>query len=128
VTITQTEVAQIKSYADAVASDPQFHGINVRWSFWIISSELDSTVRRDANQPNRTRGQIAAWDNIRIWAKTWSQVIDECETRLRYFKDALEYDASKEHAADYINRAHDMETIPVPLRAVGETTPTTGVP
>jgi hypothetical protein len=123
VIITQTEVAQVKSYADAVASDAQFHGINVHWSFWIISSELDSTVRRDANQPNRAPGQIAAWDNIRIWAKTWSQVIDECETRLRYFKDALEYDASKEHAADYINRAHEVETIPVPLRAVGETRP-----
>jgi hypothetical protein len=30
--------------------------------------------------------------------------------------DALEYDASKEHAAEYINRAHDRETIPAPLQ------------
>jgi hypothetical protein len=123
VMITQAEVAQIKSYADAVAGDPQFHGINVHWSFWIISSELDSTVTRDANQPNLPPGQIAAWNNIRIWAKTWSQIIDDCETRLRYFKDALEYDASKEHAADYINRVHDIETIPTPLRTVGGARP-----
>jgi hypothetical protein len=44
-------------------------------------------------------------------------VIEDCEARLRYFKQALEYDASKEHAADYINRAHNSATIPVPLRA-----------
>lgn len=124
VTITQTEVAQIKSYAEAVASDPQFNAINVHWDFWVISSELEKTVARDANESGRALGQIAEWnDNIRIWAKTWSQVIDECETRLRHFKDALEYDASKEHAADYINRAHEPTTIPATLRAVTDVKP-----
>jgi len=123
VTVTQAEVAQVKSYADVVARDPQFHGINVHWDFWVISSELDSTVTRDANQPNSPPGQIAAWNNMRIWAKTWSQIVDDCETRLRLFKDALEYDASKEHAADYINRAHDAQTIPAPLRGVDKANP-----
>lgn len=119
VTITQTEVAQIKSYAEAVASDPQFHAIKVHWDFWVISSELERTVSRDANAPGLPPGQIAGWDdNIRIWAKTWSQIIDECEMRLRHFKDALQYDASKEHAADYINRAHEMKAVPGPLRMV----------
>ncbi len=39
--ITQTEVGQIKSYADAVAANPQFHAIEVQWDFWIISTELE---------------------------------------------------------------------------------------
>jgi hypothetical protein len=121
VTITQAEVGQIKSYADAVATDPQFHAIEVEWDFWVISTELESTVTRDANQPGKPPGQIAGWDsNIRIWAKTWSQLIGDCEARLRYFREALEYDASKEHATDYINRAHTATTIPVPLRAGDE--------
>jgi hypothetical protein len=117
VKITQTEVAQIKSYADAVASDPQFRAVEVQWDFWVISTELDSTVTRDASEPGRPLGQIAGWgSNIRIWAKTWSQVIEDSEARLRYFKEALECDASKEHAVDYINRAHSPATIPAPLR------------
>jgi hypothetical protein len=123
VTITQAEVAQLKSYADAVATDPQFHAINVHWDFWVISSDLDSTVTRDASEPGRAPGQIASWGNVRLWAKTWSQLIDDCETRLRHFKDALEYDASKEHASDYINRAHDAQNIPAPLRAEHPATP-----
>jgi hypothetical protein len=118
VMITQVEVGQIKSYADAVATDAQFRAIEVEWDFWVISTELESTVTRDANQPGRPPGQIAGWDsNIRIWAKTWSQLIGDCEARLRYYREALEYDASKEHAADYINRAHSTATIPAPLRA-----------
>lgn len=118
VKVSQTEVAQIKSYAEAVADDAQFRAIDVQWDFWVISTELESTVDKDANSAGRPRGQIASWGNIRIWAKTWSQLIDECETRLRHFRDALEYDASREHAADYINQAHDLDTVPAPLRAV----------
>jgi len=114
--ITQTEVGQIKSYAEAVASDPQFNAVKVHWDFWVISTDLDSTVQKDASEVGRPLGQIASWGNIRIWAKSWSQLIDECETRLRYFKEALEYDASNEHAADYLNRTHDKATIPEPLR------------
>jgi hypothetical protein len=122
VMITQAEVAQIKSYANAVATDPQFHAIEVEWDFWVISTELESTVTRDAEQPGRPPGQIAGWgSNIRIWAKTWSQLIDDCEARLRYFKDALEYDASKEHAADYINRAHSPATVPASMRPTDDT-------
>lgn len=124
VPITQVEVGQIKSYAQALAADPQFRSVKVHWDFWVISTELEDTVIRDANQPNLPPGQIAGWDdNIRIWAKTWSQIIDDCETRLRHYKEALEYDASKEHAADYINREHEPATIPKPLRVVVEARP-----
>lgn len=116
VTITQTEVGQLKSYADVVKGDPEFHGVNIHWDFWVISTELESTVAQDANQLNRPPGQIAAWGNVRLWAKTWSQIIEDAEAKLRHFKEALEYDARREHAADYLNRSHDPETIPEPLR------------
>jgi hypothetical protein len=56
VTITQAEVAQIASYADADASDAQFNPINVHCDFWVISSNLDSTVPRDANADFRGAG------------------------------------------------------------------------
>ncbi|OBA64944.1 hypothetical protein A5647_24790 [Mycobacterium sp. 1100029.7] len=116
VPITQKEVAQLKSYADAVAADSQFNAVNVQWDFWVISSELDRTVTRDANRVNQPPGQVTEWENIRLWAKTWSQLIDDAETRLRHYREALEYDASREHAVDYINRVHEAETVPVPLR------------
>ncbi|SHV16190.1 ATP-binding protein [Mycobacteroides abscessus] len=118
VPITQKEVAQLKSYAYAVAEDPQFHAINVHWDFWVVSSKLDPTVEKDANQPDRPSGQLNDYGNIRLWAKTWSDLIEENEVRLKYFKDALEYDASLEHAIDYLNREHDENTIPSHLKIV----------
>jgi hypothetical protein len=35
----------------------------------------------------------------------------------------VRYDASREHAADYINRAHDAQNIPAPLRAAERSMP-----
>lgn len=118
VPITQKEMGQLRSYADAVADDPQFESVDVHWDFWIISTEMDSSVKRDANQPNQPPGLVTTWNNIRIWAKTWSQLVEENEFKLRYFKESLEYDASKEHAIDYINRSHDPAAIPKHLHSV----------
>lgn len=117
VTITQQEVGQIKSYAEAVANDPQFHSVNAHWDFWVISTKLDNVVLQDARQPNLPPGQIADWDgNVRIWAKTWSEIIEDCEARLQFYQQTLEYNASREHAADYVIRSHDPDTVPEILR------------
>ena len=89
VKITNKEAGQIKEYAEAVASDPQFHGFNVRWDFWVISTEIDAVVARDASGNHLPPGMIADWGNgVRVWAKTWSQLIGDCEPRLRHYKEA----------------------------------------
>ncbi|MEV1241912.1 hypothetical protein ACIBO2_13675 [Nonomuraea sp. NPDC050022] len=62
VKIGQAEVAQIKSYAEAIVSDPQFRDARVSWDFWVVSTELAEIVRRDASAPNRPPGCIAEWE------------------------------------------------------------------
>lgn len=118
VVITNKEAGQIKSYADAVSKDPQFLDRNVRWDFWIISTKMDDVVAKDAQANNRMPGLIADWENIvRIFAKTWSQLIGDRERRLRHYKQVLDHDASSEHAAEYLNRAHDPDHVPAPFKA-----------
>ena len=116
VVITNKETGQIKSYAEAVRKDPQFHGHNISWDFWVISTKMDDVVAQDAQAINRPPGLIADWGQVRIWAKTWSQLIADCEGRLRHFKQALEHDASGEHAAEYLARAHDEKHVPASFK------------
>jgi hypothetical protein len=115
VRIGQKEVAQIKSYAQAVANDPQFADTDVQWDFWIISTDMDDVVRRDASQPHEPLGRIANWVTVRIWAKTWAEVIEDCETRLHYYRDRLDHDPAAKHASEYLQRVHGQRT-PKPLR------------
>lgn len=106
VKVGQKEVAQLKSYAQAVVADPQFHDAEVTWDFWVVSTEMDDVVRQDAHQPHRPSGQIANWGNVRVWAKTWAEIVEDCEVRLHYYREHLDHDPSTVHAQEYLNRAH----------------------
>jgi len=115
VRIGQKEVGQIKSYAEAVASDPQFANTDVQWDFWIVSTEMGDVVRRDATQPNEPPGRIANWGNVRVWAKIWAEIIDDCEARLQYYRERLEHDPAARHATEYLQRVHGQRA-PKPLQ------------
>lgn len=112
VKIGQAEVAQIKSYAEAIVSDPQFLDARVSWDFWVVSTEMTEIVRRDANAPNRPPGCIAEWaGGVRVWARTWSEIIDDCEDRLHFYRERLNHDPATEHAVEYLQRVHG-EVVP----------------
>lgn len=113
VRLGQTEVAQIKSYAEAVMGDPQFTSDQVRWDFWLVSTEMDDVVKRDANQPDKPAGQLADWGNAKIWARTWAEIVGECERRLHYYRERLDHDPDPEHAVDYLNRTHGDRVPPI---------------
>ncbi|WP_327585454.1 ATP-binding protein [Nonomuraea sp. NBC_00507] len=112
VKIGQVEVAQIKSYAEAIVSDPQFRDVRVSWDFWVVSTEMADIVRRDASAPNRPPGCIAEWEGgVRIWARTWCEIIDDCEDRLHFYRERLNHDPASEHAVEYLQRVH-REVVP----------------
>jgi hypothetical protein len=107
VKLGQTELGQIRSYADAVVSDPQFKDAGLTWDFWVVSSAMDRVAHREATAPNRPPGCIAEWDGgVRIWARTWGEIIEDCEARLHFYRDRLNHDPATDHALDYLQRVH----------------------
>jgi hypothetical protein len=118
VPISAKEVAQIKSYADAVTNDPQFQGRKSHWDFLLVSTKIDRVTQKDLQKPP---GLLSDWADqdppARIWVRTWADIIDERENQLRFFKDALNYDASREHAIDYINKNFPEDVVPPKLKA-----------
>jgi len=115
------ELAQIKSYAQAVADDPQFRDNRVDWDFWLITTDMDPSVRMEARQKDRPPGCVVDYQvegvHIRVWVRTWSEIIDECRDRMRFFQERLEHDPDMEQAIEYLNSAHQLGIIPEPLRA-----------
>ena len=65
-------------------------------------------MRRQARQRNRPEGLVFddEQQRITIWVKTWGQVIQECQGRLRFFQDHLRYAADNESALAYLRDAH----------------------
>jgi hypothetical protein len=101
-------LTQVKKYAQAVARDSRFTGVPIRWTFVAISDEMDDFAKSEANQRDRPRGLVADDPglNIRVWAKTWSEVINDARSRLRFFKEQLTYEADQESAKAYLKSKH----------------------
>lgn len=109
--VDEDVLSQIKRYAQAVAEDDRFKDVDVEWDFLAVSNELSSGARRDATQPGRPVGLIVEYDNptIRVWAKTWGQIIQEAEGRLTFYRRKLNYQADESHALTYLRSVnHDL--------------------
>ena len=81
---------------------------SVKKVFWAISNDISDSVRLDANQADRQSGivSIIKNPNITIWVKTWSQIIDDSQSRLRFFQERLEYTADRDSALEHLRETH----------------------
>jgi hypothetical protein len=102
------ELMQIKEYALAVARDERFRDVTARWDFWLLTNEYDEFAAAEARQTGRPRNLI--WDKddppMRVWLKTWSQLIDENRARLRFMQKELDYDPVQEDALERLKLRH----------------------
>jgi hypothetical protein len=116
VVVGDTEITQIKNYARAVARDPRFDRLQmVQWDFVIVSTRLTEGAESDASQTGRERGLVWEQEGIRVWVRTWAEIIDDAEFRLNFVKERLGYAPTDELALDYLRRTH-AEFVPEPLR------------
>ncbi|MEL7483667.1 MAG: ATP-binding protein [Planctomycetota bacterium] len=114
-------IQQVKKYAYAVARDERFRTSEVNWTFWAISNDMDDYARMEASQSARPAGLIHEQENprIRIWVKTWNQVLDECRARLEFFRRRLEYVATHDAGVGHLQKVY-AKYIPPVLKADGK--------
>lgn len=124
VTAGRTELDQIESYAMALAADPRFADSTTHWDFWLVTSDMDAVLRQKSNQRGRERGLAfdpdevpdAPGATVRVWVRTWGQIINEARHRLDYFRNELQHDPSLEEAKEYLRRQHS-DVVPEALLA-----------
>lgn len=109
VVIGQTEINQIESYAFAVAEDERFKNVNVRWDFWIISTDMDKIARRKSRTDGLPQGVLHRSEDkrITIWAKTWSEIIVANKARLDFIQKHLEVQADKGNALKELQETYE---------------------
>ena len=107
VKIGRDEIGQIKDYAFAIAEDARFAADRTRWSFWVVSNELDAFARRDTSQVNMPRGQLYNDGNTEIWIKTWGEIIDGCKARMKFVQDHLQANVDRESSLRYLKQTYE---------------------
>jgi hypothetical protein len=102
------EITQIKKYAYTVADDSRFNMTDVRWDFVVVSSDLSAFAQKEASQALRPPGLVADLDDgrVRVWVKTWAQIIGEAEHRHKFVREALQYSPAAEQELAYLREVH----------------------
>ena len=109
VKIDTAVTAQIESYAFAVADDERFRSVPAKWVFWAVSNDMDAVVTRKVSQRDRARGILFQDEEqrITIWVKTWSQVINDCKARLRFFEEKLNYTPDRDSSLEHLSSTYE---------------------
>jgi hypothetical protein len=107
--VTSAVIGQARSYAFAVAGDDRFQNVKTNWSFWALSTSMDKYAQLEAQQEGHPRGVVYQSKanaernyNMTVWAKSWSEIIEECSGRLRFFQERLNYNASQSSGKQFL--------------------------
>ncbi|WP_417260221.1 ATP-binding protein [Celeribacter sp.] len=103
--LNEDVINQIKKYAKAVALEDRFKHSNVEWDFVAVANRFTKDAEFEARQKDKPRGLVLEIDDpikIRVWAKTWGEIIQEAEGRLTFYKRRLEYQANDKEALRYL--------------------------
>lgn len=104
ITIGRKEMDQVEDYVNAILAQPDFINTSTQWNFYLVTSEYDDVVRQRITQENRPRGLFIDMPNHKVWIKSWSELIRDCEARLKFVQDKLRIEVSAEEIEERIAR------------------------
>lgn len=109
VKVGANEIMQVEKYAYTIADDERFRHLHTRWSFWVISNDIDAFAAVKTRQKDKPRGLISQTEDgkIEVWVKTWSEIIAECKARLSFVQEHLQTNVSKEASLKYLKETYD---------------------
>jgi hypothetical protein len=111
--VTSAVIGQTRSYALAVAADDRFQNVKANWTFWALSTRMDRYAQLEAQMEGHPRGVVYQSKadaernyNMTVWAKSWSEIIEQCFARLRFFQERLNYNASQSSGKQFLIDAY----------------------
>lgn len=115
VKIGTDEISQVEKYAFTVAEDERFAHLETRWSFWVISNDLDAFARNRTRQLNSPRGRVFKSEDgqIEIWVKSWSEIIEECKSRMQFVQEKLNANVDRESSLRYLKTTYEKYLVGV---------------
>lgn len=107
VKIDQKVLTQVEKYALAIYEDERYDQNKCKWKFIAISNEIDSYVKKRANQENLLPGEVFKYDNLTVIVKTWAELFEEARTSLEFMRSQLNYHATQANAKDYVSKKYN---------------------
>jgi hypothetical protein len=70
-------------------------------------TEVAKTKAKPTDRPPGCIGQYTQGaTTVRVWLRSWAQIIDDCHERLKYFREQFAHDPTVEHVIEYLGTHH----------------------
>ena len=108
VKIGSDELTQVEKYAYTIADDERFRHLDTRWSFWVVSNDLDAFARMRTRQKDKPRGQIFQSDDgrVEVWAKSWAEIIQSSKARMKFVQDHLQANVDRDTSLKHLKQTY----------------------
>jgi hypothetical protein len=103
-TVGRKETDQLEDYVNTILAQPDFINTSNTWNFYLVTSEYDTDVKARVTQINRPVGLYLEGDTHKVWVKSWSEIIRECEARLEFVQEKLNIQVSDTEIEDRITQ------------------------
>lgn len=103
-TVGRKELDQLEDYVNAIKSQPDFKHTSTFWNFFLVTGEYDDAIKERITQKDRPVGLFIEKPTHHVWVKTWSELIRECEARLKFVQDRLQVEVSAEEIEERISQ------------------------
>lgn len=107
VPIRKAEINQIEEYAQAIVQDSRFDVNETRWSFWVLSRDVDENAVAFKQQEGQPPGVILKKKNVTIWVRKWGQIIEENKARMQFFQEQLAHQVDKGAALKHLRARYE---------------------
>ncbi|WP_200774863.1 ATP-binding protein [Azospirillum argentinense] len=106
VSISFDQKTQIERYASEVSSDANFDKDRTSWVFYVISSKIDKRISDDyLGKGPSDKGQLpTSSSNMKIFVKTWGQLLQDAHTRMAFLKDKLDMRSTRDDGIEYLSK------------------------
>jgi len=89
-----------------VQEDERFRNIKARWEFWVVSNDLTPFAKEEVSSSDRPYGMLHRKDGSQIWVRTWSEILNDCRTRLQLFEKELNYNADRDESLAFLQKTY----------------------
>lgn len=103
--LTDADVAQIRSYADAISNDERLNTQDVEWTFILVGNDMKRTVDDSRKQPMLPFG-VVQLSPYRIEVRRWSELIADANHRMKFVQDSLDYQSSHLQGMSFLRDAY----------------------
>jgi hypothetical protein len=96
------ELRQVRRYAQTVLDSHEFDKPSTYWDVFLVSAKAGKEIQRDRQQKDKPHGCAYDWDNMRVWALEWSEIISNARDELNLVRNHLRKKSDELSVSDYL--------------------------